>query len=342
MSKLAGLVLLSALAVPIQSDSQEASTGKVARLTSLLGMSKMPNRALLLASALASCAMNNMPLLKTVPPPVRELYKLLENSFDPLRLCAKAAPVLQRLETEYEGIYKPYVPNLRNVILNRLLLQVSQVYDSIRTQRLLDVVKPLHVEGDLDAKIESIIVHAARRGDLSVKVDHAAGVIFFEDEAFSTPSRFAEPSKTDAVQPSLYDVARTHLSTIANALSQSLATVEPSPRLAFDFAALASAAEAERKALTLRRNIVARRRELQSELSARKEKEEAGRRAEASRREKDEEAKRALEDVRRRELERARKMQEEIRTEEVMRLAKSLKERGNLKVDMNVSLRFEG
>jgi translation initiation factor 3 subunit A len=72
-------------------------------------------------------------------------------------------------------------------------------------------------------------------------------------------------------------------------------------------------------------------------LSARKEKEAAGRRAEANRKEKEEEARRALEDVRRKELERQRKERENIKIEEAKKLAKSLQDRGSLKVNMDVS-----
>ena len=58
------------------------------------------------------------------------------------------------------------------------------------------------------------------------------------------------------------------------------------------FKALMVAVESERKALQLKRAIVARRRELLSELSVRKEKEESSRRAELSRMVKEEEARR--------------------------------------------------
>jgi translation initiation factor 3 subunit A len=331
MSKLAGLVLLSALAVPLHSESQEQSTSKVSRLISLLGMTKMPNRASLLASALASCTVKDVPLLKTVPAPIHALYRLIEVSFDPLHICEKAAPLLLQLETDFDGIYKPYVASLRDVILNRLLLQTSRAYETIEMKRLLNMAQAIHVDGDLDAKFEGIIVHTARRGDLSVKIDHALGLVLFQDDVFAPVEEAGESSKQT------YRSARSHLSSVAETLAHVTRSIEPATSPQLDFKGLAQAAEAERKALTLRRNIVARRRELQSELHARKEKEEAGRRAEASRREKDEEAKRAIQDVRRKELERAKKMQEEIRTEEVMRLARSLKERGNLKVDMDVS-----
>ncbi len=338
MSRLAGVVLLSALAVPLANDELDtAQPNKVSRLTSLLGLAKVPTRSALLASALASTTLNNIPLLKVVPKQVKAFYDLLETSFDPLYLCVKAAPILQDLETIFDGIYKAYVPRLRNVILSRLFAQLSQVYDNITLVKLRTLVKPLSPEEEdevTSAKLESFVMTAARSGDLSIRVDHATGLLSFVEDMSSSP--VASTSST-LLQASEFAVARTRLSTIASALRKSIAILHPLPTPEHDFAALAAAAETERKALTLRRAIVARRRELQAELAARKEKEEAGRRAEASKREKEEEARRALEEARRREIERHRRERENIKNEEVRKLAKSLQDRGNLKVDLNVS-----
>ena len=52
--------------------------------------------------------------------------------------------------------------------------------------------------------------------------------------------------------------------------------------------------------------------------------------------------KKAIEEVRRRERERAQKEIQNIRNEEVKKLAQSLKEKGNLKVDINVSCLLSG
>ena len=94
--------------------------------------------------------------------------------------------------------------------------------------------------------------------------------------------------------------------------------------------------DAERKALQIRRALVARRRELLSELSVRKEKEEASRRAEFFRKHQEEEARKAAQDLRNKEVERARREIENIRVEEAKKLAQSLKEKGTLKVDITV------
>jgi translation initiation factor 3 subunit A len=185
----------------------------------------------------------------------------------------------------------------------------------------------------------------ARRGELNIRVDHAEGSITFCDDAFvSAEESTSVPVavREHAIQPSTAELVRTRLSNLAESLHNSLNSIYPSP-LQFSeaeqqakFSALVSATEAERKALQLRRALVARRRELLSELSVRKEKEEASRRAETSRREKDEEARRQKEDARRRELEKARKDIEFIRNQEALQLARTLVEKGRLNVALDV------
>lgn len=195
-----------------------------------------------------------------------------------------------------------------------------------------------------EAQVEAYVMGCARRGELNIRVDHAAGSITFVDSTFAVvedPSSSTMAS-TSSIQPSTSEVVRTRLSGLATCLHNSLATLFPPAPLPEEeqqakLTALVAAAKAERKALQLRRSIVARRRELAIELAARKEKEEASRRAELSRKEKDEGERRRAEEARKREVERARKEIEAIRNEEARKLAQSLKEKGTLKVDVNVS-----
>ena len=93
--------------------------------------------------------------------------------------------------------------------------------------------------------------------------------------------------------------------------------------------------DAESKALQLHRANVARRSELLSELAARKEEQSCL--SEESRPAKYDETRRAVEDAHRCEIERARAEIQELKNEEARQLARSLRERGNLKVDVDVS-----
>lgn len=209
-------------------------------------------------------------------------------------------------------------------------------------------MREIHVNGSTsydEEQIEAYVMGCARRGELNVRVDHAAGSITFVDNTYATyedPSSSSSVASTSAIQPSTSEFVRTRLSGLATCLHNSVARLYPPVPLTEEekqakFTALLNAAQAERNALQVRRALVARRRELLSELSARKEKEEASRRAELSRRERDEEARKAIEEAKRKEAERQRRDIENIRIEEAKKLAQSLKEKGSLKVDITVS-----
>jgi translation initiation factor 3 subunit A len=288
-------------------------------------------------------------VLKLSPAPIKALYNLLEVAFDPLSLCASIAPIMHQLASDTS--YAPYLPLLQRALLSRLLNQLSQVYSSIKIANLMDLVKPLReVEGNGDGvklevytepQIESYVMGCARRGELCIRVDHAEGSITFIDDPFSS----SPPSSSDhergggTVQASMAELVRTRLSKLAGCLHGALEAISPPPEEyegdAEKLTALITAADAERKALQLRRALVARRRELLAELSARKEKEEASRRAEASRREKEDEERRVREEGRRREIERARKDVESIRNAEALKLLERMK--GTFKGQLDVS-----
>ena len=267
-------------------------------------------------------------------------------------LCTNVAPLFRTLSKDTS--YAPYLPLLQRALLSRLISQLAQVYSSITIENLLALLQPLRdalADGGGDStiykpeQIEAYIMRVTRAGELNVRIDHASGTLQFVDDPFagSDNQQTSSSSHGIVVQPSAASLVRTRLGGIAAALNHALAILDPLPVPSAEeqrarVAALITAADAERKALQLRRAIVARRRELLSELAARKEKEEQSRRSEESRQVKYDEARRALEDARRREIERARAEIQQRRNEEARQLAQSLRERGNLKVDIDVSL----
>ncbi|KDQ07801.1 hypothetical protein BOTBODRAFT_38482 [Botryobasidium botryosum FD-172 SS1] len=343
LSKLAGLVLVSAIAVPITADAEDAAEegkSKNARLSALLSYAKMPTRSGLLHDALARNT------LKLCPEKIRTLHKILQLSFPPLTICSAIAPIFDELAAD--PAYAPYLPLLNRVLLSRLFHQLSQVYSSIKIEHVLDLVAPLNQRaaaaaegGDATSalgalvydqdRIEAFLMGCAKRGELDVRVDHAEGSITFVTELFSS----AASTSTEASQLSPATLVRTGLSRLANTLHASLQHLEPPsppPTAAAEFQALLKAANEERKRLSVRRALASRRVELLSELTVRKEKEELSKRAEASRKEKEEETKRAAEALKRREAERVRREMDNAKKEEALTLAKSLMAKGGLKV----------
>ncbi|RXW17141.1 hypothetical protein EST38_g8712 [Candolleomyces aberdarensis] len=344
MSRLAGQVLVSTLAVPvgIPRDEPEELKGKNARLTALLGLTKMPSRGALLQDALAR------DVLKLSPESVKQLYSVLEVNFEPLTLCGSVAAILQTLAMD--ASYASYLPLLQRALLSRLLSQLSQVYSTIKIENLLALVKPLKeagLEGAYDdEQVEAYVMGCARRGELNIRVDHKDGSITFGDDAFAnseepvastSASRLPEQQ---TVQPSVAELVRTRLSNVAVSLHTSLQKIEGTSSTKAElspeeqqakFKTLVTAVEAERKALQIRRALVARRRELLSELSVRKEKEESSRRAEITRKEKEAEAIRQRDELKRKEMERAKKEIENIRIDEAKKYAQTLVDKGILK-----------
>ena len=300
-------------------------------------------------------------VLKLSPESIKSLYNVLEVTFDPLSLCASIAPLLQTLSAD--EAYSPYLSLLQRALLSRLLSQLSQVYSTIKISSLLALVTPLKnagLEGSFDEEqVEAYIMGCARRGELNVRVDHKDGSISFVDDPFvpnddTLPSTSAASSSSSSIalevsiQPSTADLVRTRLSRVAVCLRDSLKVIEEKPsgpseeEQATTFKNLVMAVESERKALQLRRALVARRRELLSELSVRKEKEESSRRAELSRKEKEEDERRMREDLRRKEVERTKKEIETIRIDVAKKYAQSLVDKGILKPnDVDVSCLFK-
>lgn len=281
---------------------------------------------------------------------MKDLYEILEVTFDPLTLCGSVAPLLKELSED--PIYASYLPLLQRALLSRLLSQLAQVYTTMDLRQLLGLVAPL--EGSFDgaytsAQFEAFLMGCARRGDVRIRIDHASSSLTFVDEAFggvaAGPSQPSPSSVDKVIQPSASELVRSRLSSVASCLHTALNVIEPVQVSAADqskekFAALVAAANAERKALQVRRAIVARRQILLKELSARKETEEASRRAEANRRDREEQARRQLEETRRREQERVRREVENIKKEEARQLAQTLKEKKILKVDVEVRKRL--
>jgi translation initiation factor 3 subunit A len=215
--------------------------------------------------------------------------------------------------------------------LSRLLSQLAQAYTSISISHLLDLAAPLnnHVpEGDPSRfdqeNIEAFIMNTAKRGELLVRIDHSEGSLTFVDDALSTKV----PSTSNALQPSPGALVRTRLSTLSQCLFSSLEYISPPAPLQQQLRTVFETARAERKALQLRRSIVARRRELLAELTARKQSEERSHQAEQARRAQEEAQKKKKEDAVREAQARAKAEMDRRKLEESVKIVSSLKDKG--------------
>ncbi|EGG00634.1 uncharacterized protein MELLADRAFT_118000 [Melampsora larici-populina 98AG31] len=266
LEKLASLVLLSALAVPIvnsnapanelakkgrenEDDSSNLSKSKSGRLASILGLTSLPTRTNLVKDTL------NRGTLKRSSADLQALYQILEVDFHPLSITRKIRPILQRLSEDSETAR--YVEPLKDVVMTRLFQQLSQVYDSIELTRIIKLASFGNAEPDnlnqTRIKVEKFLMEACKRGELEITLDHSTGSIKFADRMFENginqmSGNFSMsdqpptllglstdvplvPSQSQAnnhvLQPNSASLLRTHLTRLASALAVSLKHISP-------------------------------------------------------------------------------------------------------------------
>mgnify|MGYP000011642713 FL=1 len=351
-ARMASFVLLSALAVPVITSSAPGSGNmskgrtdflqadsetrqRTGRLNALLGLNKTPTRAGLLREAL------NRNVLRHVRPELRELYHMLEVQFHPLSICAKIEPILSQIAQDPD--MANYVKPLHSVVLTRLFQQLSQVYDSVKLDQVMQLVsafKEPYSYTPMD--IEMFCLHACKRGHVSLRIDHMSRAITFQDDVFAADVHpaLSNAGETDSVrlQSMPSELVRTQLARLAESLDRTLRVVDREG-LAKEHAAREQAmqraiatAEEEHQATLKRKSMIERRKELLRDMMRRKEEEEAQLRTERLRQHAEAEQRRFAEEARRRELDHVRKEMEAAKLEEARKMAQSLKERGGLKL----------
>lgn len=293
-------VLLSALAVPLG----DVETKQ--RLVALLNLPKMPTRQALVRDAAAKH-------LKRVPADVRQLYNVIEVDFQPLKACKLLAPLVASLPADFAA----YLPALRDVVLSRLIQELSQVYETVSLSQVLNLVKAFDNgpwATDMSA-LEKFLMTASRRGDINATVDHVAKTV-----------NFAAPPA---------DLNR--LSNLALYLHNAIQFLNPTPQLsrAEAFAAAIAEAEEEHKRNEHRRLIVQKRRELMEEANLRREREESTAKAERAKQQAEENARLAKEAARQAEVDRLQRQMEATRREEALKLAEQLAQKSSLKIDIS-------
>ncbi|KAB8648496.1 hypothetical protein FH972_026152 [Carpinus fangiana] len=343
LSKTASFVILSALSIPVIStqrsrgalvDADAARQNKNSRLTSLLGLSTAPSRASLLKEV------NTKGLLKRARPEIRELYQILEVDFHPLSICKKISPILAQIGQDPE--MGKYVQPLQQVILTRLFQQLSQVYESVELNYVLNLAQfpePFQVSR---STIEKFIMNGCKKGDLAIRIDHSTGVLSFDSDVFSSAkalhpgsgagSAGSEAGSVQRLQSTPAEIVRSQLTRLAKALFTTCQYVDP------DFnedqrkaraAALQRAeagADQEHLAVLERREIIAKKKQSAASALAAKEKEEATRKRirqqEAQRAEID----RLAEEQRERDARRIKAEQARVQREEVEKQLQELKQ----------------
>ncbi|KAH9900618.1 eukaryotic translation initiation factor 3 subunit A [Xylariomycetidae sp. FL2044] len=292
LQKAASFVLLSALSIPVISTSRsrgamvdfdEAKKNKNSRLTHLLGMSVAPTRAGLFGDALSKS------LLKRARPEIRDLYNILEVDFHPLSICQKISPIMSKIGADSE--MEKYILPLQQVILTRLFQQLSQVYESVDLEFVESLAKFPEPFQITRGTIEKFIMNGNKKGDLSIRMDHATGVLNFDKDVFASSkavhagsaagSAEGQAGFVQRLQSTPSEIVRSQLTRLAGTLNTTCFYIDPSYRqrqVEARQAALARAkagAEKEHRDTLARKEVIQKRKDEASELQAKRDKEKA-------------------------------------------------------------------
>ncbi|KAI8076911.1 uncharacterized protein BX664DRAFT_344226 [Halteromyces radiatus] len=336
-SRMASIVLLSALAIPIITTTKtrpgylEADDHRIQkhnRLSMLMGLAQHPTRTGLLKEAL------NKNILSRVRPEIRDLYNILEVQFHPLSICKKINPIMTKLSEDAD--MAKYVRPLHQVILTRLLQQLSQVYTTVKLDFVLELASfPAPYNYDA-ATIEKFIMNGCKRGELNIRIDHCSQSLTFETDLFAAPKgTVAEGSQ---LQSSPSDLMRTQLSRLGVNLNAALQMIDPSIKEAAKESKAAAVQQAlagmkkEHKDALERKNTIERRKEIIETELARLEKVAAEEKAAAAAKKAEAEKKRMEEELRRREEERLKRVQEEIQRDQAKRIAEEISAKTGLQL----------
>ena len=164
-------LLLSTLTTPstIQNETIPTDFDAVRnerRLVSLLGLSIPPSKDLLLSE------LANKNVTQLAFPELKDLYKVLEVEFNPLKMCEKVKPVLEFVKSKEELVmfYEP----LKQITVSKLLQQLSKAFQIIKIETVAKLADFVTLP-----QLEKILVENASLGRLQAAIDHSKGVLVF-------------------------------------------------------------------------------------------------------------------------------------------------------------------
>lgn len=337
--RLADLVCLSALAIPVISTGKytggfsgiDQQKSKEGRLSALVGLQKPPTRRALLQQVVVKG------FLARARPEIQQIFNILELKFHPLSICKIIRPHLQVLAEDAE--LEIYIKPLQQVILTRLFQQLTQIYETISIDFVLDLAtfdEPYAIKA---TDIECFIMNGNLEGDLNIRIDHATNTLYLSDDIFQAEKIMDEGNIK--LQSTPAELVQTRLAKIASALMTVAAQVDPkfidvyTQEQARARKAAIEGVEDEHKSILSRRSLIEKRREMVEHEAQRVEMERVSKVAQQKQKEQEAEMKRLQEEFRRRELDRIRREQDAIRQEEARKLAEDLKAKGGLKVEID-------
>jgi len=295
------------------------------KLTILLGLTQVPTRNMLIKESTSKS------VLHYVPEEVKNLFEILEKDFHPLSATKTLGPILKELENN--PVWSKYAPKIKNVIIAKVLKEVSEFYTTISIETLLNLVSFSEDETTLST-LEKFIVQSNKRSHVHIRINHASRTFEFEADPFVSPSSHKrEGIARPSIKSSPLDKFKYTLSSLAKKLYAVTNEIDPTQkenainkRKAI-FQQARQSMEEEHQASLARKSIIERKKELIETIQLRKEKEEAREKALKAQQEAEQSKIKFAEERKRREMERIQRERDEIAREEAKKIAESLKEK---------------
>ncbi|GAV87136.1 PCI domain-containing protein [Cephalotus follicularis] len=249
---------------------------------------------------------------------VKDLYHLLEHDFFPLDLASKIQPLLTKISklggklssasSVPELQLFQYVPALEKLATLRLLHQVSQVYQTMKIERLSQMIPFFDF-----SVVEKISVDAVKYNFVAMKVDHMKGVVLFDNLGLES------------------DGMRDCLAIFAESLNRARAMIYPpakkASKLGEMLSGLGETVDKEHKRLLARKSIIEKRKEEQERHLLEMEREEEARRLKVQKITEEAEQKRLAAEYEQRKVQRIRREMEERELEEAQALLEEAEKR---------------
>lgn len=157
-------------------------------------------------------------------PQLQDLYSWLEVEFDPLNLCSHVQSVVDSIKAdENSQLLQQYMPALQDVTLVRLIRQVSQVYQTVKFSRLLELARftdKMH--------LERLLVDCVRHNDMQIRIDHGAQCIHFGMDLAESQREDHPEGPTLQSMPS--EQVRNQLINMACVLTRAINTINPAKK----------------------------------------------------------------------------------------------------------------
>ncbi|XP_048249669.1 eukaryotic translation initiation factor 3 subunit A-like [Haliotis rufescens] len=221
LQKMASRVVCATLAIPIATsrntmgqllEMDDSVMEKQRRLATLLMLPAPPTRQALIKDLL------KYNVTQYVHPELQNLYRHLEIDFHPLSLVQRVTPSLEFIgKTEELSCYNPA---LEDIVITRVLKQVSQVYQTVEFSRFASLV-PFATK----FRLERIIVNAAKNLELQVRICHSTRSLSFGTNL--GVSQKEDVPEGPFIQSMPSENIRNQLTSLAAALQKAMNKIKP-------------------------------------------------------------------------------------------------------------------